>query len=280
MLPYGVIPIRRTGGDTPLFFVHEVSGEVDYAPPLTRHIDADIPVYGLVGSRLGETSFRTMYAMAKRLVRIIRAVQPCGPYRIAGWSFGGTLAYEIVTQLLGEDETVEFVGLIDSINFAGIGLQERPIVDYNLVFLDYVLQAMDETDASLRAELETIAKTADFEAFTRTCEEKKLLPHNFSLEDIKNYQIRTTAYSHALYDYHPLPIPIPIYLFRAMDQKDTTLARDAHLGWAQVLPEEQIRVIPVPGTHQSMMLAPQIDVLARSLSDAIRQSVGCLKMSF
>jgi amino acid adenylation domain-containing protein len=279
MLPYGVIPIRRTGGDTPLFFVHEVSGEVDYAPPLARHIDTDIPVYGLGGTALGAEPFRTMYAEAKRLVRIIRAVQPLGPYRIAGWSFGGSLAYEIATQLLGEDETVEFLGLIDSINFAGIGLKERPSFDDNTLLLNIGLKTADETNSSLHAQLEVLAKTTDLETFARTCREKQLLPPNMSLEDIRNYLVRMKASIHALEDYHPLPIPIPIRLFRAMDERDDeTLARETHLGWAQVLPQAQIRVIPVPGTHYSMMSPPQIDVLGKSLTGAMRQA-GVAKKS-
>jgi len=52
--------------------------------------------------------------MAARLVEIIRTVQPVGPYRFAGWSLGGVLAYEVATQLIGQDQMVEFVGLIDA----------------------------------------------------------------------------------------------------------------------------------------------------------------------
>jgi arthrofactin-type cyclic lipopeptide synthetase C len=52
--------------------------------------------------------------MATRMVGIIRSVQPHGPYRLAGWSFGGLLAYEVAQQLLGLDEAVAFVGLLDT----------------------------------------------------------------------------------------------------------------------------------------------------------------------
>ncbi|MEX5585754.1 thioesterase domain-containing protein, partial [Pseudomonas lurida] len=38
-----------------------------------------------------------------------------GPYRVAGWSFGGVLAYEVAMQLLGLDESVAFLGLIDTL---------------------------------------------------------------------------------------------------------------------------------------------------------------------
>src|SRR5690606_24429099 len=108
------IPLRKTGTQTPLFLIHEVTGEMLYGPNLVPHIDADITVYGLAGPPLSEVPYRTRRAMPARLVRMIRAVQPHGPYRLAGWSLGGTLAYEIAAQLIGEDETVEFLGLLDS----------------------------------------------------------------------------------------------------------------------------------------------------------------------
>jgi amino acid adenylation domain-containing protein len=270
-LPDGAIAIRRTGAGRPLFIVHEVSGEViNYAPQLARCIDADIPVYGLEDIPLGKKPLQTMYARAKRLARTIRAVQPSGPYRIAGWSFGGNLAYEIATHLLGEDETVEFIGLIDAINFAGIGLERQWPSDDNTFLLYHVLHIDEQTDDSLRTQLDSLAKTADFETFVRTCQEKQLIPSNISLEDVRNYLARRKASYHAMDDYHPLALPIPIYLFKAMDKEDP--AGDDHLGWAKALPQAQIRVIPVPGTHVSIMETPQIEVLGRSLSDAIGQA--------
>jgi len=56
----------------------------------------------------------TIEEMATRMVRMIRSVQPAGPYRVAGWSLGGTIAYEIATQLVGAHEQVEFIGLFDT----------------------------------------------------------------------------------------------------------------------------------------------------------------------
>jgi thioesterase domain-containing protein len=91
--------------------------------------------------------------------------------------------------------------------------------------------------------------------------------------------VRMKASIHAMDDYHPLSIPIPIHLFSAMDEDegdDATPAGDTYLGWARVLPQAQIRVISVPGTHYSMMSPPHIDVLGKSLTDVMRQA-GAVK---
>src|ERR1700676_2613119 len=47
----------------------------------------------------GRRRGRTMEQLAARLRKTIVALQPDGPYRLAGWSFGGILAYEIAVQL-------------------------------------------------------------------------------------------------------------------------------------------------------------------------------------
>jgi thioesterase domain-containing protein len=109
---HGVIPIRRTGESRALFLVHDGSGDVSYGDVLAPYVDEDVPLYGLPANPIEDAPLRTIHAYAKRLVRVIRGVQPAGPYRIAGWSLGCALAYEIATQLLGEDEPVEFLALI------------------------------------------------------------------------------------------------------------------------------------------------------------------------
>ena len=63
---------------------------------------------------------------------MIRAVQPDGPYRLAGWSFGATLAYEIATQLIGDDASVEFLGSLDGYYLGpGINALDRVPFDSN-----------------------------------------------------------------------------------------------------------------------------------------------------
>src|SRR5581483_6874011 len=98
----------------PLFFVHDGTGSTDDARLLEPYIGDDIPVFALPSSSSsGKPPARTVEEMATRLVKMIHEIRPHGPYRLAGRSFGGVLAYEMATQLLGEDEAVELVGLFD-----------------------------------------------------------------------------------------------------------------------------------------------------------------------
>jgi thioesterase domain-containing protein len=73
----------------------------------------------------------TIEGMATRMVRMIRSVQPAGPYRVAGWSLGGTIAYEIATQLVGAHEQVEFIGLFDTCCPRSSAVARQAKLDFN-----------------------------------------------------------------------------------------------------------------------------------------------------
>ena len=66
-----------------------------------------------------------------RMVRMIRSVQPAGPYRVAGWSLGGTMAYEIATQLIGAHEQVEFIAMFDTFCPRSSAMARRTRIDFN-----------------------------------------------------------------------------------------------------------------------------------------------------
>ena len=107
-----IIALRDTGGERPLFLVHDVTGCERLFSCIAAYINPSIPVYGLLGVPIFDTQAKTIEGMAARHVDNMRRVQSWGPYRLAGCFFGAILAHEIATQLLGIDENVELLGLI------------------------------------------------------------------------------------------------------------------------------------------------------------------------
>jgi thioesterase domain-containing protein len=112
---FEVETVRSGGAQGPLFLVHDIHGRMSYGRSLVPHVDPEIPIYALPAVSLYQGASRTIEHLAARWVRRIRVAQPEGPYRLVGWLSGGTLAYEIAVQLLGQDQQVEFLGLIDSV---------------------------------------------------------------------------------------------------------------------------------------------------------------------
>ncbi|MGW2997447.1 thioesterase domain-containing protein, partial [Streptomyces sp. NPDC001193] len=104
----------------PLVLVHPRGGDVVCYRDLVRDLSArpggDRRILGLesVGYNTGERPLETVPEMAERYLDALREEQPHGPYLLAGWSFGGTVAYEMAARLEAAGEEVAFLGLIDA----------------------------------------------------------------------------------------------------------------------------------------------------------------------
>ncbi|UWF47458.1 amino acid adenylation domain-containing protein [Pseudomonas sp. N3-W] len=279
-----VMTVRVGDRQPALFLVHEFSGQDVYFPALGRHISGDFPIYGLPGRALGPNPLQTMECLAARLVTIIRGVQPHGPYRLAGWSFGGVLAYEIALQLLGADEEVDFLGLIDTYvpRLADQGkarwsdghVCKRQML---LVCTEYWKAqgtAGTEALAQLQA-LEHDLEQLDFQPLLRVCRDRQLLSPAMAAAtdtDLQYYLEREVGHGHAMAHYSLAPMPLPLHLFVAQDRPAAFSHLSKSLGWSDVIPAARLHQIPVPGGHQSMMKAPHIEALGLALGLAIESS--------
>ncbi|XP_062930495.1 fatty acid synthase [Mobula hypostoma] len=81
--------------ERPLFFVHPIEGSVEAFKTLASKVS--IPCYGLQCTQAAPLD--SIPNLASYYLSCIKQVQPEGPYRIAGYSFGACVAFEICTQL-------------------------------------------------------------------------------------------------------------------------------------------------------------------------------------
>ncbi|MFG2115858.1 amino acid adenylation domain-containing protein [Streptomyces sp. NPDC048718] len=111
-----LLPLRTGGRLRPLFAVHAASGLAWPYARLLPHLAPDVPLYGLQSPSLTdpEGGARKPGDLVREYARRILEVQPEGPYRLLGWSVGGTLAYAVAAELVETGHTVEFVALLDS----------------------------------------------------------------------------------------------------------------------------------------------------------------------
>nr|WP_274383968.1 non-ribosomal peptide synthetase [Pseudomonas cannabina] len=280
-----VIIVRAGGSESPLFLIHDFTGLDAYFPVLGQHLHGDFPIYGLPGIGLGQQQLRTMECLAARMVERIRQVQPRGPYRLAGWSFGGVLAYEVATQLLGMDEAVAFLGLIDSYvprltdqgktRWQGSDLLERQLLSHCTAH--WQAHAQEPREASVTAlarlsELQQQTPLLDFDALLPLCRDEHLLYEELaqaSDAQLRHYLEREVAHGHALAHYQLEPLNLPVHLFCAEQRPMAPSGTTATLGWGEILSNGQLRCIAVPGDHMSMMQAPHVNVLGRSIGLAL-----------
>ncbi len=111
-----LVPIQPLGAKPPLFCVHGVGGNVLGFSDLGKRMAPDYPLYGLQAQGLDGrgATLDSIEEMATHYIREIRSVVKQGPYRLAGFSFGGLVAYEMAQQLLADGEVVALLILFDT----------------------------------------------------------------------------------------------------------------------------------------------------------------------
>ena len=106
--------VTRLAGDgsgRPVFFTSGITRNALVFLDLAKHLEDRCTCYGidLPPSVDGVEPFQTIEELAGHCVKEIAKIQPEGPYMIAGFSFGGLLAYETAKQLdeiSGSESTV------------------------------------------------------------------------------------------------------------------------------------------------------------------------------
>jgi amino acid adenylation domain-containing protein len=111
-----LVLIKDGKGTSPLFICHGVGGNVMELFALGRRIETDSPVYAIQAKGLDgrEEPNSSVAAMADCYLAAIRAVQPEGPYMLAGYSSGGLVAFEMAQRLKAEGETIGLLALFDT----------------------------------------------------------------------------------------------------------------------------------------------------------------------
>ena len=106
------------GGDLPpLFCIHAADGYALIFNPLVKRLSDRFPIYGIQSPALFGEPVESIEALASRYVEDILRVQPEGPYLLAGYCMGGTIAYEIGRQLLAAGHDVPTVVCIETYNW-------------------------------------------------------------------------------------------------------------------------------------------------------------------
>ncbi|KAI3391010.1 hypothetical protein diail_8119, partial [Diaporthe ilicicola] len=144
-----VVVIQPHGSKPPLWLIHPGVGEVLAFVILARYV-TDRPIYALrakgFNSDRGETPFDSLDEIFDTYLRFIKKHQPSGPYALAGYSFGGMIAFETAKRLEAGGSEVRYFG---SWNLPPrIKERMRELVWAEVVIhLFYFVKLMDEDEA-------------------------------------------------------------------------------------------------------------------------------------
>jgi len=111
-----LVPIKPKGSKMPIYIVHGAGLNVLLFSALALNMDAEQPVYGLQARGLNgiDEPLDVMEEIAANYIAEILAQNPDGPYALAGYSLGGTIAYEMARQMKEMGKEVKMLAVFDT----------------------------------------------------------------------------------------------------------------------------------------------------------------------
>jgi amino acid adenylation domain-containing protein len=258
----GLVQIQEGGSQPPLFVAHGLGSSLLVFRTLADDLGPDQPVYGIqltadANARVDELMLE---AFAARYVEEIVAVDPVGPYYLAGHSLGGLLVFEIATQLRNQGKEIGLLALLDC-NFHVAQRAENTPKGAPV--------PLAETVAHWKKKFSRLFQSDMIDTAWRKVLYNKLM---FKIWVLRQIHREGTFYPHifgldpyiALFAerYQPQPIDQDAVLFVAEDQLSP---ESVGLGWSQVI-RGRLDIQKIPGAHQTIFTHPHVTVLARELA--------------
>ncbi|PHM39143.1 Amino acid adenylation [Xenorhabdus mauleonii] len=251
------VPLSPAGHLPPLFLIHEIMGDLLVYSQLVTLLPAELPVYGLqaLGLHTVKNPPTSIEALAAYHIHAIRRIQPHGPYYLAGWSIGGTIAYEIALQLSSVGEKIGYVGMIDSYNFSGHKKNSLQFVDDRQKNISTLIQYLADNREKLTED------NLDALYALHGCEVLQWLPKEIPKEDIL-FRLRTLEIIIQISHRHiSSASSLPIHLYTSAD---SVSGFDCWHGWHDIVGEHSVLQL-IGGDHYTIMQLPWLNQLVNSM---------------
>ncbi|MFL6161541.1 MAG: condensation domain-containing protein [Jatrophihabitantaceae bacterium] len=261
-----LLPLRG-GSRPPLFLVHAIGGSAVSYLPLVELLDPAQSVHAFEAPGLHGRPGRpdsTIQSIAAEYLRELRAVQPDGPYRLAGWSVGGIIAQQLAVDLRSAGADVALLALLDAVpcepgtpmpdragllswfshDLVGVRGGQLPELDPQL------LRGLPEAEQLPRALAHLVAHRIIDEA------------------DQASVAIRFEVFgelARAFLRHRPVPLDCPTELLMAADGAIDPVPRWRAVGG-------QLILHLVPGDHYTMLQPPHLGLVAAVLNQLLLRS--------
>jgi len=259
-----LVPIQANGSKTPLFCIHPIGGNVLEYLNLVKYLGSEQPVYGLQAKGVDgkQTPLKRVEEMAAHYIQEIRTLQPQGPYLLAGFSFGGLVAYEMAQQLQTQGQKVALLAMFDT--HSPTFLPNRLSVFKSVLIRLGQLWELNHQERLnyIRSIIMWRLNKGDYKEFLRSQLSESL--QNFEVLD---------ANLEASKNYVPQIYPGSVTVFRCSLQLPK-YSHDPYLGWGELV-TGKLESHETPGDHDLILREPRVRVLAEKLKLCLEKTQGC-----
>jgi len=265
-----VFPLQIQGSLPPVFCLSPtLQGPYCYRH-LSRHLGISQPFFVVrILPKEGER-VPTIEELAGRAVQSIRATKPQGPYVLAGYCFGGSIAFEAARQLQSMGEEVQMIVLFDTPapGYPKVVREHRrnwrQLRDVlvgggssnNRIGVREIISHLDTTSQMIKRKV--LGKTE------RQIARYQLAVLAPPVETVEKWQLRSACM------YVAKPIDVPVAQFVAQDQAiSTRILEDPRLAWRELCNGE-FHLHWVSGSHGTLLGEAQAPEVARLISSLLR----------
>ena len=247
-----IVRLNPDGDLTPLIVFFPSGGSLLALRHLRSSFDERQPVIGLLSGLDDQARFprdASVSTIARDALATLDELQPAGaPYRLAGYSVAGLIAYEVAGLLLAEGANVQWLGLIDTYSPVQ-ATRELSVALYLQRSRQRNLRASVDS-ALARVRTESVVVGSDLAARIR----------RRPLDRFDELGARRL-----ISGYTPAGHEVPLHLLLTRDSAEKGAPM---LGWSE-LHRGQVVVHHVEGDHMSIMQGDAAGRLGKTLAEAL-----------
>jgi amino acid adenylation domain-containing protein len=260
-----LVTVQSEGHEPPAVWVHPIGGDVLCYAKLARAMGRERPFLALRAPGIDGDAppCASVEAIAARHLDVLRAAGQASPRVLAGWSFGGLVAYEMARQLEARGEPIETLLLLDS-RAQGREADAEVAAGSEIAALSFFLADIAATRSS-DAPPELVGETP--EAILAHAHALEIVPADVDLAMLRTplSVFRANLVAEARYRGGPLAQPARIVLLEARASRAASLAA----GW-RALAAQPIDAVSIAGNHFTALSSPLVEetaaIIRRKLS--------------
>jgi amino acid adenylation domain-containing protein len=268
-----LVPIKPGDNKRPLYIVHGAGLNVLIFHSIAKNLDKEQSVFGLQARGLNgiDDPFDNMEKIASYYIAEILDENPHGPYNLAGYSFGGVVAFEMAKQLKAMGKTVNLLGIFDT----SVDASQRP-----KTFLKKSARKLKDAYVYVRFNLQLLWKepvqTIKYRFVNRKHKMMRMLSKFHMIRELSGQEkyLKHSARINRKHDtayrnYELTPYSGTIDLFR-VSHRMYHVDDPEYFGWKS-LALGGMKVHDVPGDHSTFLLSPNVEKFAAILMETLRE---------
>jgi thioesterase domain-containing protein len=257
-----VVPIQPLGSRRPLFAVAGHNGDVFCYVDLSRDLGPDQPFFALQapGMEPGQDPLTSIEEIAAVFARDIAAVQPQGPYLLAGFCVGGTIAFELAQQLTAKGHQVSLLVLFGSPCPTALSLRYRS----HAAVMDVAGRVMRHGSALGQR------RPSEWSQYLRERAAERRADRERERHDPLRLRLAETTVE-AFKAYEPQAASFPVHMLMPNDRPESLL-EDRPLDWGLFAKNFTISLGPADGDMNIMLLEPHVSLFAQQLAKKLEEA--------